>query len=368
MKLIPKKKINPMMNNIKFDFDDILIQPSIVSDISSRSEITVTYDDGYLPLFTAPMDTVISEDNVEFFQDKGIRVVKPRTMNTKYGGLGTNFNEFISLGLEDFIKIYLGGEANRYDDQMFILIDIANGHMRKLIDSVRKAKEIYGDSLILMVGNVANPKTYSDLSEAGADFVRVGIGNGGGCLTTVQTGVGYPMASLIKECYTESCLINTPSKIVADGGFKSYSDIIKALGLGADYVMLGSILNKALESAGDTYIANSKKEGWTEPGGMINQYASDTEQLFQYGTKMFKKFRGMSTKEAQKAMGKTELKTSEGVSRMQPVEYTLFGWTENFRSYLSSAMSYSNAKSLKEFIGQAKFIHITPNSLNRYKK
>jgi IMP dehydrogenase/GMP reductase len=356
------------MNNTKFDFDDILIQPSIVSDISSRSEVTVTYNDGYLPLFTAPMDTVVSENNIELFQAKGIRVVKPRTLNTPYSGYGTDFNEFISLGLDEFIKIYLGKKKNEYDDQMFILIDIANGHMRKLIDSVKKAKETYGDSLILMVGNIANPKTYSDLSEAGADFVRVGIGNGGGCLTTVQTGVGYPMASLIKECYIESCLMNTPAKIVADGGFKSYSDIIKALGLGADYVMLGSILNKALESAGDTYLANTKGEGWTEPGERINQYAAETENLFKYGTKMFKKFRGMSTKEAQKAMGKTELKTSEGVSRMQPVEYTLEGWTENFRSYLSSAMSYSDAADLKSFIGLAKFNYVTPNSLNRYKK
>ena len=357
-----------IMNNVKFDFDDILIQPTIVSDISSRSEITVTYGDGYLPLFTAPMDTVVSENNIEIFQSRGIRVVKPRTMNTPYSGYGTDFNEFISLGLEDFIKVYLGEERNRYDDQMFILIDIANGHMRKLLDSVKKAKEIYGDSLILMVGNVANPKTYSDLSEAGADFVRVGIGNGGGCLTTVQTGVGYPMASLIKECYIESCLMDTPAKIVADGGFKSYSDIIKALGLGADYVMLGSILNKSLESAGETYEENKKYDSWTEPGEIVDQYSEETKIEFLSGKKFFKKFRGMSTKEAQKAMGKTELKTSEGVSRMQPVEYTMEGWTENFRSYLSSAMSYSNAKSLKEFIGNAKFNYITSNSLNRYKK
>jgi IMP dehydrogenase/GMP reductase len=160
---------------------------------------------------------------------------------------------------------------------------------------------------------------------------------------------------------------NTP-KIIADGGFKSYADIIKALALGADYVMLGSILNKALESAGDTYLANTKGEGWTEPGEKINQYAAETEKLFKYGTKMFKKFRGMSTKEAQKAMGKTELKTSEGVSRMQPVEYTLEGWKDNFVSYLSSAMSYSNATELSGFIGNAKWNMITTNSLNRFKK
>lgn len=188
------------------------------------------------------------------------------------------------------------------------------------------------------------------------------------CLTTQQTGVGYPMASLIHECYQISCESKTPAKIVADGGFKSYSDIIKALALGADHVMLGSILNKALESAGDTHLANTKGEGWTEPGEKIDQYSIETGNLFTYGTKMFKKFRGMSTKEAQKAMGKTDLKTSEGVTRMQPVEYTLSGWAKNFKSYLSSAMSYSNAATLQEFIGNAKWNLISTNSLNRFKK
>jgi hypothetical protein len=67
-------------------------------------------------------------------------------------------------------------------------------------------------------------------------------------------------------------------------------------------------------------------------------------------------------------MGKTDLKTSEGVSRMQPVEYTLEGWKDNFISYLSSAMSYSNATKLSEFIGNAKWNMITTNSLNRFKK
>ena len=94
----------------------------------------------------------------------------------------------------------------------------------------------------------------------------------------------------------------------------------------------------------------------------------ETGNLFTYGTKMFKKFRGMSTKEAQKAMGKTDLKTSEGVTRMQPVEYTLVGWRDNFISYLSSAMSYSNAATLQEFIGNAKWNLISTNSLNRFKK
>ena len=353
---------------MKFDFDDILIQPAAISRIESRKQVDVFYDNGYLPLFTAPMDTVIDDRNYSLFQQSGINVVRPRKAPSFGVNLDSDFNNFLSFGKDEFKKIFLDTGKVDVAEKYYILIDIANGHMQGLLDATAQAKSLYGDSMILMVGNIANPETYRLFSEAGADLVRIGIGNGGGCLTTVQTGVGYPMASLIHECYQISCELAAPAKIVADGGFKSYADIIKALALGADYVMLGSILNKTLESAGDTYLANTKGEGWTEPGEKIDQYSDETRNLFNYGTKMFKKFRGMSTKEAQKAMGKTDLKTSEGVTRMQPVEYTLSGWTENFKSYLSSAMSYSSAATLQEFIGNAKWNMISTNSLNRFKK
>ena len=353
---------------MKFDFDDILIQPAAISRIESRKQVNVFCDNGYLPLFTAPMDTVIDDSNYTIFQSAGINVVRPRKAPTSEVNLESDFNNFISFGKDEFKKIFLANGKVEVCERYYVLIDIANGHMQSLLDMTREAKSLYGNDMVLMVGNIANPETYRIFSDVGADLIRISIGNGAGCLTSVQTGVGYPMASLVHECYQVSCELKTPAKIVADGGFKSYSDIIKALALGADYVMLGSILNKTLESAGDTYLANTKGEGWTEPGEKINQYAMETENLFKYGTKMFKKFRGMSTKEAQKAMGKTDLKTSEGVTRMQPVEYTLSGWTENFKSYLSSAMSYSNATTLQEFIGNAKWNMITTNSLNRFKK
>lgn len=188
------------------------------------------------------------------------------------------------------------------------------------------------------------------------------------CLTTQQTGIGYPMASLIKECYNISLDLKTPAKIVADGGFKKYSDVIKALALGSDYVMLGSILNKCLESCADTYTQNVKHEWGTEPGELIDQYSDTTILMFSSGSKFFKKFRGMSTKEVQKSMGKTELKTSEGITRMNQVEYTLEGWTDNFKHYLASAMSYTDKSDLKEFIGGVEYNMITQNAFDRFSK
>jgi hypothetical protein len=184
------------------------------------------------------------------------------------------------------------------------------------------------------------------------------------CLTTKSSSIGYPMASLISEIHKEKVKFEKENKdikaplIIADGGMKEYADIIKAIGLGSDYVMLGSLLNKSIESAGDNYL-------W---GVKIPQRFAN--YLFSKGFPIKKYFRGMSTKEAQLAMGKdkSKLNTSEGVIRHRKVEYTLKKWTENLIDYLKSAMSYTNSKNLNQFIGKASYNLITQNSYNRFNK
>jgi IMP dehydrogenase len=184
------------------------------------------------------------------------------------------------------------------------------------------------------------------------------------CLTTQQTGVGYPMASLIHECAQFAAQMDISAKIVADGGFNKYADIIKALALGADYVMLGGLLSKMIESDSVPYlwklfpIKNRRVAQW----------------LYEVKAPLYKRFRGMSTKEVQRDWQKTnsekpvELKTSEGIVKWNRVENSLLSWVENFEAYLRSAMSYSNARDLQEFRENSSFVQVTAQSQARFRK
>lgn len=155
--------------DIKFDWDDISIVPSTLSDISSRSEIEIQT----LPIFTAPMDMVIDENNINYFEKNKINICLPR--NIKYNVV-KNQNYFYSYGLDEIVSIIDndGTLPNK------VLIDIANGHMKKLYDVSKVIKEKY-KNVQLMIGNIANPETYREYCKIGVDLIRVGIG--GGCFT-----------------------------------------------------------------------------------------------------------------------------------------------------------------------------------------
>jgi IMP dehydrogenase len=150
------------------------------------------------------------------------------------------------------------------------------------------------------------------------------------------------------------------SKIVADGGFRSFDDIIKALAIGADYVMIGGILNKTLESCSQTKLFNFIKLSKENAAYIWSYYPF----LRKY---MYKSFRGMSTKDVQRKWNRSVLKTSEGITKSNRVEYKVESWVDNFTDYLKSAMSYTNSRTLDEF-KQSDYIFITENALKRFKK
>jgi len=346
--------------NYKYDLNDISLVPAVQSDIITRKSIDtkqVINGQKYLPIIVSPMDTVIDEKNYNLYLENNLMVCIPRGLNLDKSKIVDRHKEsaFFSYSMTDFKDLL----DQRHDFPNAVLVDLANGHISIISDLIKIFKALNPKKKI-MVGNIANPETYRVLSLAGADYIRVGIGVGSACLTSVHTSIHYPMASLLIECRKIQTDLKIQSKnhakIVGDGGFREYSDIIKGLALGADFIMCGSALNKCLESSGDMYFCGFK---------VSNKLGTF---LYSKGFKVFKKFRGMSTKEVQKKWNKKELRASEGIVTKQEIRYDLRGWVRNLDDYLRSSMSYCNKDNILSFIGKVEFIYITQNAYNRFIK
>lgn len=161
-----------------YSFSDIVMLPAETSEIDSRSQCNVYLPNGMLPLITAPMFSVINEQNSPLFINNSIHACLPRTSRDKW--LARTEDWLIqSYGLDEFLSVIQEWKDDKV--KHYALIDIANGHMRKLLNAVSSSKQLLGDRLWLMVGNVALPQTFVNLAAAGANAVRLGIGSGQAC-------------------------------------------------------------------------------------------------------------------------------------------------------------------------------------------
>lgn len=364
---------------LKFSYKDVSIVPAAVSPIDSRKDCNPYVEEGTnkLPLFTAPMDSVIGINNMDLWVAQGITPIIPRTESLTDRLQLLSLGYWVAMSLGEFEEYFVKSIWDGWDGKFFrVLIDIANGHMEKLYNLVRSAKA-QTKNLIVMVGNIANPETYLAAARACADYVRVGIGVGRGCITSSNTGVGYPMASLLNEISsikkrlsTEGGqLVHTTPLIVADGGVRGYSDAVKALALGADRVMIGSVFTKMLESAAPGTVS------WVNPEGKqqqddLTKFMGTYRVTFGSGEFMAwkddntllgpvtikKTFYGMASKRGQLAMNGKKTHTSEGIETTLDVEYTMQAWVENFTDYLRSAMSYAGARDLQQFTTNTKLV------------
>lgn len=435
-------------NIIGYSYNDLTIVPSVISEVSSRSECNpfIKNTKNLLPIFTAPMASVVDFDNYEIFADNGITPIIPRNIDIEVRKDLMNDKQWVALSLSEFEELFINNYLQRigdYETHYFVVVDIANGHMKSLYDKCKTAKKnaIVGKyKLTIMTGNIANAATYKWICEncyiendegqyeCCIDFIRVGIGGGSGCITTSNVSTHYPQASLINECYQIKNKMSYESiykfeiykfdkytnlpKIVADGGIRNYDHVIKALALGADYVMIGSVFAQCIESAGEKsnreanqnvqlrfpieqykdFEIDNESNWWgyyadyfikksSEPlkdevdkrKELIKNECTDTitkheEALNSYNDKVNSlnerkfighidvKFFGMASADGQKSISGKKTKTAEGITKYLPVKYTLSGWTNNMISYLRSAMSYTNCVTLNEFIGKPDLI------------
>ena len=346
-----------------YSLDEICLIPTSLSGVESRGDVNVFTNKNRYPLFAAPMSCIINESNYEEFEENGINTIIPRSVKWNERMILLHQGNWVAVGFKEAQFM-----LEKYEDYMCsrsntlrICIDQANGHMTKLLNLCKELKEKYGERIRIMTGNIANPYTYREYARVGVDYVRVGIGGGAGCTTSVQTGIHYPMGSLITKCKEEKDFVTksielgaqyrSVPKIVADGGFKRIDQIVKALALGADYVMLGEILAKTEEACGQVLPSTGQGERYRE-------------------------YFGMSTERAQRQIYESTYirdihfipKHSEGVVKSIPIEYFLEEWTVDFEHALRSCMSYAGAHNLNEFKGHVKWDTMTDASFKSYIK
>jgi len=394
-----------------YAYNDLTIIPAKISYVESRSQCNPFTVDERLPIFTAPMASVVSDKNYEVFIENGITPIIPRNIDLDRRIRLMNKGIWVALSLNEFKDLFIEHAHQRlFNVQYSICVDIANGHMISLYEACEEAKIICYDNykydLTIMTGNIANPATYEwicnfnfESKYIAVDYIRVGIGGGFGCITTSNVSTHYPQASLIEECYKIKLKHSCAPKIIADGGIRNYNHVNIALGLGANYVMIGSLFAQCLESAGEKYDGkhtifniNDFKSLRMENGGVFGYYTEEaintiiantppggTKDYYtengcrnlrneQYLGKCTVKFFGMASADGQKSINGEKTKTAEGITKYLPIEFTLKRWTKNMISYLQSCMSYCNCFTLKDFIGKQKFIKNSISEINSVNK
>jgi IMP dehydrogenase len=132
-----------------------------------------------------------------------------------------------------------------------LVVDTAHGHSQGVLNQVALIKRA-SNAVQVIAGNVATPEGALALIDAGADAIKIGIGPGSICTTRVVAGVGVPQFSAVMETAAACHAHDVPA--IADGGIRTSGDLVKAIGAGADVVMIGSLLAGTDEAPGEVFL------------------------------------------------------------------------------------------------------------------
>jgi len=221
-----------------------------------------------------------------------------------------------------------------------LFIDAATGHTETTLGVLDRIKNKLPGAIVV-AGNVVTAEGARDLISAGAAAVKVGVGPGSICTTRVIAGVGVPQFTAVQTVAPICREAGIP--LIADGGLRYSGDIVKALGAGADIVMVGSLLAGTDES----------------PGALVRMQGRN-----------YKEYRGMgSTGAMRKGSGDRYGQNSsgklvpEGVEARVPYKGSLASVVFQLMGGLRSGMGYVGANTLDELRAKAQFVRITAGGL-----
>jgi len=316
MKLYDKHELNEY--NQSLTYDDISLIPTAVSRIKTRKEVDTTSKflelNLAVPIISSPMESVTGLEMAIELSSLGCLGIVNRfdsslneILNNKNGRRKINA---ISIALNtplDTVKKLAEGRK-------IICIDTANASNQQVLRKTELLKTNLNIKVI--VGNIAHGAALKQLVDAGADGVRVGIGSGSVCSTSIQTGIGIGQVSSLLDVYFTREKSKLNIAVIADGGIKGAGDIAKAIALGADAVMLGRLLAGTRETPGE---------------------------VIRYNDQLWKKYRGSASFGV-----KMKNEFIEGEETMVAYKGAVKNVVNAVSDGLRSSMSYMNCKSIDE--------------------
>lgn len=224
-----------------------------------------------------------------------------------------------------------------------VTIDTAHGHSKNVIESIKEIKSCY-PNIELIAGNIATSEACEALIKAGADGVKVGIGPGSICTTRIVTGIGVPQITAVMDAVSVAKKYGVP--VIADGGIKYSGDMVKALAVGANSIMLGSLLAGVEESPGETILYQGRTYKMYRGMGSISAMkCGSKDRYFQSDVKSEEKF------------------VPEGIEGRVPYRGSLSSNIYQMVGGIKSGMGYVGACSIPELQKRAKFVKISASGL-----
>lgn len=222
-----------------------------------------------------------------------------------------------------------------------LVLDSAHGHSIGIINTLKEIKANFKVDVI--AGNIATAEAAKDLIEAGADGLKVGIGPGSICTTRIVAGVGVPQITAIDDVASIARDAKVP--IIADGGIKYSGDVAKALAVGANSVMVGSLLAGTEESPGEVVMLQGRQYKLYRGMGSIGAMSKgSTDRYFQEGTA-------------------SDKLVPEGIEGRVPYRGKISDVIHQLIGGLRSSMGYVGAKDLNNLYERAEFVEITSAGL-----
>lgn len=221
----------------------------------------------------------------------------------------------------------------------FVVLDVASGDTKSVIDCIRDIKATY--DIVVIGGNAATKEAAQRLIDAGSDAIKVGIGPGSICTTRIVAGIGVPQLSAVADVCEVAEKYDIP--VIADGGIKFSGDIAKAVGAGANAVMVGNLFAGLKEAPGREIIFEGR---------------------------IFKSYRGMGSVGAivdgsgdRYQMKEGDSPVPEGIEGRVPYKGELKGYLEQLVTGLKKGMGYTGCKTIDELRKYKKFVKISSAGL-----